>query len=113
MKICKIHAVISQNKTLEINVSEYEVSAESPNSYTVLIDSFRHVWPKNGMKQIKTKTQNMVTKDNAFVSFYTKCVDNELGVAQDQIKAHILNYANNLAKNAALLAIKIQESEQK
>ena len=112
MNIYKIHAVISQNKPLELAVSEYVVVSETKGSYMVLINGMRHAWPKDGMKKIKTKTQNMITKDNAFISFYTKCVDGELELAKDNLTAHALNYASSLVKNALLLAEQIKITEE-
>ena len=112
MNIYKIHAVISQNKPLELAVSEYAVASETKGSYIVLINGVRHVWPKDGMKKIKTKTQNMITKDNAFISFYTKCLESELELTKDNLTANILNYASSLARNAALLAEQIKASEE-
>lgn len=112
MNIYKIHAVISQNKPLELAVSEYVVASETKGSYMVLINGVRHAWPKDGMKKIKTKTQNMITKDNAFISFYTKCLESELELTKDNLTAHTLNYASALVRNADLLAEQLEVSEK-
>lgn len=104
-KIYKIKGVVSSSQQFTYEIAEYEIVDETDHSYTVLVpqehgNPVRHVWPKKSLRKIKSDNMNVVTKNGGTISFRTKCLDNELDITKDVIRAHITDCVESLYNNA-------------